>query len=453
MPLTFKEAVEFAASRRVALPSEYYGDLQGAKRNEAFTVAGVAQREQLQAVMDSLNKVLGQGVSFKDWKEMVRSGEIGLDLPEYRLNNIFRTNMQTAYNHGHYEQQQRNKGTRPYLMYDAVNDSRTRPSHLAMDNIIRPVDDPFWEVHYPPNGYQCRCTTISLTEAQARARGGVTGEPKDGWPSPDKGWDYNPGASPETGIQQALGQRPNASEALQSSMERAISDADASIADIIDIADASHVVADLNTLLEEMSGTKEAVLDAMSTGRFTGATEPITVREAQDFAGSAISLSALTTEEQALLRLVSDEARVVRGVSLEIPADLGIRGPVAKQALAMSEDVFATLQIPGTAEAPVLYRIPPRGTTEVRPDSVKVGTKTYHVGEVVTQRGFMSAFAKEPMGVETTMFVIEPGPVSSAVPVSFISATPAELEWMFIPDTKFLVDRIEGEFVFLKVQP
>lgn len=451
MPLTFREAVEFAAARRVALPSEYYGELQGKKRDEAFSIAGIAQREQLQGVMDSLNKVLGEGMSFKDWKEMVRSGDIGLDLPDYRLNNIFRTNMQTAYNHGHYVQQQRFKGSRPYLMYDAVNDSRTRPSHLAMDNIIRPVDDAFWMSHYPPNGYQCRCTTISLTEAQAQARGGVTAEPEKGWPGADKGWDYNPGESPGTGIEQALAPKTGASDMLQKAMERSVHDGDSSISELLDITEASRAVKSLDVVLEQVAHTKATVLEGISEGRMPGATEPITVREAQDFAGSAIRLSALTEEEQALLRVVSEESRLVRDVLVDIPADLGLRGPASKAVTAMSGDIFATLKIPGTGEAPTLYRIPPRGTTKALPDAVEIGSKVYRTGEVVTQKGFMSAFAKEPVGIESTVFVIEQGG-TAAVPVSFISATPAELEWMFVPETRFMVDRIEGNMVHLRVE-
>ena len=448
MPLTFREAVEFAAARRVALPSEYYGELQGNKRDAAFSIAGVAQRDQLQGVMDSMNKVLGEGMSFADWKSMVTGGEIGLDLPEYRLNNIFRTNMQVAYNHGHYVQQQKFKANRPYLMYDAVNDTRTRPSHLAMDNVIRPVDDPFWDVWYPPNGYQCRCTTISLTEAQATARGGVS-EPKEGV-RPDKGWDYNPGAEPEGGIQQALTQPRDTSALLQRKMEQSVSDVDSSVSELIDVIDASRAVKDLSTVMQQVAQTKATVLDALETGHWEGATEPITVREATDFAGSAISLSSLTEEQQAFLRVVSEEARLSRTTALEVPQDLGFRGQEATSAAAMAEDVFTSFHT-GSTEAPTLYRVPPRGTVKVSPESVQVGTTTYQVGEVVTQKGFMSAFAVEPVGIETTMFTIDPGPTSAA-PLSFISATPAELEWIFPPETRFLVRGIEGHVVRLEVQ-
>ena len=37
----------------------------------------------------------------------------------------------------------------PYLMYDAVNDSRTRPQHLEWDGLVLPVDHSFWKTHRP----------------------------------------------------------------------------------------------------------------------------------------------------------------------------------------------------------------------------------------------------------------------------------------------------------------
>ncbi|MBV5274082.1 MAG: hypothetical protein JZU52_10695 [Lamprocystis purpurea] len=41
--------------------------------------------------------------------------------------------MQGAYNRGRYEQQMAAVAAFPWFLYDAVNDSRTRPAHSAMD--------------------------------------------------------------------------------------------------------------------------------------------------------------------------------------------------------------------------------------------------------------------------------------------------------------------------------
>ena len=60
---------------------------------------------------------------------------------------------------------------RPYWMYDAVEDSHTRKSHLAMNGRVFPADSPVWDTWYPPNGFRCRCSVISLTKAQVRRMG------------------------------------------------------------------------------------------------------------------------------------------------------------------------------------------------------------------------------------------------------------------------------------------
>lgn len=43
------------------------------------------------------------------------------------------------------------------LRYNTVNDARVRDSHRVLNNITRPANDSFWDTHYPPNGFRCRC--------------------------------------------------------------------------------------------------------------------------------------------------------------------------------------------------------------------------------------------------------------------------------------------------------
>jgi SPP1 gp7 family putative phage head morphogenesis protein len=54
----------------------------------------------------------------------------------------------------------------PLLQYQTVGDGRVRPTHAALDNIIRPISDPFWKQYYPPNGWRCRCTVIQLAQGE-----------------------------------------------------------------------------------------------------------------------------------------------------------------------------------------------------------------------------------------------------------------------------------------------
>jgi SPP1 gp7 family putative phage head morphogenesis protein len=48
----------------------------------------------------------------------------------------------------------------PMLTYSTVGDGRVRPEHAMLNNISRPVNDRFWDSYFPPNGWNCRCTTL-----------------------------------------------------------------------------------------------------------------------------------------------------------------------------------------------------------------------------------------------------------------------------------------------------
>ena len=73
---------------------------------------------------------------------------------------------------------QESKEYLPYLKYQTAGDQRVRPTHQALDNIVRKVDDIFWASYNPPNGWNCRCTTIQLEEAVETDMSGFV-KPKD----------------------------------------------------------------------------------------------------------------------------------------------------------------------------------------------------------------------------------------------------------------------------------
>ena len=173
-PVTFLEALEYAHNKKLVLPAEFYSmDLK--TRQMATTVSFLSSLEQIETVIKAVNKSIADGGTFNDFQKLIAESEI--ILPKHYLDNVFRTNIQNAYGHGRWQQQQRNKAKRPYLMYSAINDSRVRPAHLALNRIVLPIDHPFWLTHYPPLGFRCRCTVIALTEKQA-LKYGITPDDK-----------------------------------------------------------------------------------------------------------------------------------------------------------------------------------------------------------------------------------------------------------------------------------
>lgn len=55
---------------------------------------------------------------------------------------------------------EREKGEYPQLQYETIGDARVRVEHARLDGIIRAVDDKFWNLYMPPNGWNCRCSVI-----------------------------------------------------------------------------------------------------------------------------------------------------------------------------------------------------------------------------------------------------------------------------------------------------
>ena len=54
--------------------------------------------------------------------------------------------------------------------YVTVGDDRVRDRHIALEGTVLPKTDPFWQTHYPPNGWACRCQAIPIYDQRAEVR-------------------------------------------------------------------------------------------------------------------------------------------------------------------------------------------------------------------------------------------------------------------------------------------
>ena len=70
--------------------------------------------------------------------------------------------------------------------YVTVGDDRMRPTHAAMNGVTLPKEDPFWDVNYPPCGWNCRCQALPVLEEVA-----VT-KPPAGFVGADEGFRFRP---------------------------------------------------------------------------------------------------------------------------------------------------------------------------------------------------------------------------------------------------------------------
>lgn len=217
-PLPHGQAIEFWKKRLPLSPEDYraLGEMSLEAQTRAFAVADISSIDALMTIHDALGEALKHGESFGDFKKRIREQITANGWGRKRVATIYRTNIQTAYNVGHWKNHVSNG--MEVLVYDAVGDSRTRPTHAALDGKAFRIDDDFWDTWYPPNGFGCRCTTqgMSLIEAEAR---GITiekgSDPKNqvlDLPNmqtqpliPDPGFAYNPGKT-------VFGDQPNPRE-------------------------------------------------------------------------------------------------------------------------------------------------------------------------------------------------------------------------------------------------
>ena len=60
------------------------------------------------------------------------------------------------------------------------NPVRPRPQHVAWSGLVLSCDDPFWDTHFPPNGWRCTCgvEAVSREELAASGRPGPDATPE-----------------------------------------------------------------------------------------------------------------------------------------------------------------------------------------------------------------------------------------------------------------------------------
>lgn len=195
---TPEQAVEFLRQKKMLAAKVFTKDLKESALARAATIARLSSAEMTKDIYQSLETAMREGKPLHQWKkelvgEFERKGWLaghdkkiskGIDgklladpkTGEYfgtprRLNTIYRVNMQAAYSAARYQRLRDNVDNRPYWQYSAVGDARTRPAHLALSGKIYRYDDPFWTTFYPPNGFNCRCTVIALSDRDLARRG------------------------------------------------------------------------------------------------------------------------------------------------------------------------------------------------------------------------------------------------------------------------------------------
>lgn len=171
----FKEAIDFYKAK-VNLPTRAWTDLWEGMHARAFVVAGAVKADLVADFHDAVNRAIAEGRTLADFRKdfdaiVAAHGWSYNGSRGWRSAVIYNVNMRMAHASGRWAQVQRVKARRPYLRYVDAHDTRVRPQHHDWNGTVLPVDDSWWSTHYPPNGWNCRCTTQSLSERDLQRYG------------------------------------------------------------------------------------------------------------------------------------------------------------------------------------------------------------------------------------------------------------------------------------------
>jgi hypothetical protein len=110
-----------------------------------------------------ISRLVATNGQLKRWAEF--RNKVLSEIPDYdaeKLKKEFYTFYGMAPCYQSWTEAQQDKELFPYLKYDAVTGGETCPTCKKLNNITRPIDDPFWDVYFPPNCDSCRCIVLQL---------------------------------------------------------------------------------------------------------------------------------------------------------------------------------------------------------------------------------------------------------------------------------------------------
>ena len=157
--LPFKEQIAFF-ERKYNQNTQGWTDVYAAEHEWAFTVAGANSLAIVEDFRKAVDKAIRDGTTLEEFRKdfdhiVAKHGWAHNGGRDWRSKVIYDTNLATSYAAGRWEQLQ----NAPYWEYEHADwVEHPRPEHLAWNGLVLARDDPFWQQHFPPNGWGCQCT-------------------------------------------------------------------------------------------------------------------------------------------------------------------------------------------------------------------------------------------------------------------------------------------------------
>ena len=155
----------------IEVDSNDFEMLNNLERN-VYQFSAAKNYQELQQLTQLLTDENGQLRSFTDFR--VEAEKVFKTFNEDYLSTEYGTAVNSAMQASRWADYTKNAKAMPYLRYVTAGDSRVRDSHKSLDGVVKRIDDVFWNSFYPPNGYNCRCTTTQTGQSKETAESAIT---------------------------------------------------------------------------------------------------------------------------------------------------------------------------------------------------------------------------------------------------------------------------------------
>ena len=174
-PVPHQEASDFIKNKP-AVSRAVFEQMLPEVRARTFLISGMVPLDLAQKLRDRIAEIPAGG----DWESAKRDIADSLSpflavegqpaeetqaAAERRAELLLRTHGYQAYSAAQYNVMERQKDVFPYWRYQTAQDDRVRDSHAALEGVVLPANDPFWQTHFPPWDFNCRCTVVPLSDA------------------------------------------------------------------------------------------------------------------------------------------------------------------------------------------------------------------------------------------------------------------------------------------------
>lgn len=243
---SFDEQVAFFR-QKLNLPTERWDDLTRDQHDRAFVVASATKADLIADLRSAVDDAIAYGQSLGEFRKQFRetvakhgwtgwTGEGSKAGTAWRTRVIYKTNMDTSYMAGRWAQMTDPDvmRARPYWRYVHNTVENPRVQHQRWDNLVLPAGDPWFERHYPPNGWGCNCGVETMSQRQLERSGrdgpdtapddemvehvnNATGEVAEVPKGVQPGWDY---ASGKSATETTIAARLNRLDSLEANVAR-----------------------------------------------------------------------------------------------------------------------------------------------------------------------------------------------------------------------------------------